>query len=249
VFLGNTGGVYMQQIINSYSEFFSWDMFIQIITTPSNLGIIFSLIILEGLLSADNALVLATMVSDLKDEKKRKLAIFAGMWGAYIFRFLIIGFGVYLIGFWWIKVLGAAYLMWLSLSHLLLNKNNEKNKSKKGTDSFWLVVLQVEMMDIAFSIDSVSAAFGISEDVWVLFLGAIFGILMMRGVAEIFVNLLEKYPELDKTAYILIAIISIKMLISVFGIHIPELVFFILVLAAFALTFILHHINDKRSKS
>ena len=85
----------IQQIISSYSDFFSWDMFIKIVTTPSNWGIIFSLIVLEGLLSADNALVLATMVSDLEDEKQRKLAIFAGMWGAYLFRFLIIGFGVY----------------------------------------------------------------------------------------------------------------------------------------------------------
>lgn len=238
----------IQQIISSYSEFFSWDMFVQIVTTPSNWGVIFSLILLEGLLSADNALVLATMVNELEDEKKRRWAIFAGMWGAYIFRFLIIGIGVYLIHFWWIKVLGAAYLMWLSLSHLLLKNNGKSNNSvKKGPKSFWLTVLQVEMMDIAFSVDSVSAAFGLSEDVWVLFLGAIFGILMMRGVAEIFVTLLEKYEELNTTAYVLIAIISIKMLISVFGIHIPEYLFFGIVIVVFAGTFIIHH-HKKRKK-
>ncbi len=236
----------IQQIISSYSDFFSWDMFIKIVTTPSNWGIIFSLIVLEGLLSADNALVLATMVSDLEDEKQRKLAIFAGMWGAYLFRFLIIGFGVYLIHFWWIKVLGAIYLMWLSIKHLLSKDNKNNNELKKGSKSFWLTVLQVEMMDIAFSVDSVSAAFGISEDVWVLFLGAIFGILMMRGVAEIFVNLLEKFEELSTAAYVLIAIISVKMMISVFGIHTSELVFFGIIIAVFSATFLLHHIKQKR---
>jgi len=238
----------IQQIISSYSEFFSWDMFVQIVTTPSNWGVIFSLILLEGLLSADNALVLATMVNELEDEKKRRWAIFAGMWGAYLFRFLIIGIGVYLIHFWWIKVLGAAYLMWLSLSHLLLKNNSKLNNSaKKASKSFWLTVLQVEMMDIAFSVDSVSAAFGLSEDVWVLFLGAIFGILMMRGVAEIFVTLLEKFEELNTTAYVLIAIISIKMLISVFGIHIPEYLFFGIIVLVFAGTFILHHHKKKKT--
>ncbi len=238
----------IQQIISSYSEFFSWDMFVQIVTTPSNWGVILSLILLEGLLSADNALVLATMVSDLKDEKQRRLAIFAGMWGAYLFRFLIIGIGVYLIHFWWIKALGAIYLMWLSLNHLLLKNNGNSNKdTKKGSKSFWLTVLQVEMMDIAFSVDSVSAAFGLSEDVWVLFLGAIFGILMMRGVAEIFVNLLAKYEELNTTAYVLIAIISLKMMASVFGVHVPEYLFFLIIVVVFAGTFILHH-HKKRNK-
>ncbi len=236
----------IQQIISSYSEFFSWDMFTQIVTTPSNWGIILSLVLLEGLLSADNALVLATMVSDLEDEKQRKLAIFAGMWGAYIFRFIVIGIGVYLIHFWWIKVLGAVYLMWLSMNHLLSKDNKSKNGHKRGSKSFWLTVLQVEMMDIAFSVDSVSAAFGISEDVWVLFLGAIFGILMMRGVAEIFVNLLEKFEELNTTAYVLIAIISVKMMISVFGIHIPEIVFFGVIVVVFSATFIVHHIKQKK---
>lgn len=239
----------IQQIISSYSEFFSWDMFVEIISSPSNWGIIFSLIILEGLLSADNALVLATMVSDLKDERQRRLAIFAGMWGAYLFRFLIIGIGVYLIHFWWIKALGAIYLMWLSLNHLLLKNNGKSNKgAKKGSQSFWLTVLQVEMMDIAFSVDSVSAAFGLSEDVWVLFLGAIFGILMMRGVAEIFVTLLEKYEELNTTAYVLIAIIGLKMMASVFGVHVPEYLFFLIIIVVFSGTFILHH-HKKRKKN
>jgi YkoY family integral membrane protein len=236
----------MQEIIDSYSAFFSWDSFYGIISTPSNWGIIFVLIVLEGLLSADNALVLATMVGGLKDAKQKKLAIFAGIWGAYIFRFFIIGFGVYLIKFWWIKFLGALYLMWLAVKNLLLNRTSrDYSTNKVKFSSFWLVVLQIEMMDIAFSIDSVSVAFGISEDVWILFLGAIFGILMMRGVAEIFINLIEKYKELDTAAYILIGIISIKMMLSIFGMHIPELIFFTFIIIVFGLVFLLHYFTKR----
>lgn len=237
----------LQEIINSYSQFFSWDMFYQIITTPANWGVILSLVFLEGLLSADNALVLATIVSNLKTERDRKLAIFAGMWGAYFFRFLVIGFGVYLIHFWWIKVLGALYLVWLSLKHFFFSDNEEETKA--GSKSFWMTVLQVEMMDIAFSIDSVSAAFGISEKVWVLFLGAIFGILMMRGVAQIFVKLLEKFAEFKTTAYVLIAIIGIKMMASVFGVHVPEGVFFTILIMVFLGTFAVHYIKTRNINS
>ncbi len=234
----------LQEIINSYTQFFSWDIFHQIITTPSNWGVILSLMFLEGLLSADNALVLATIVSNLRTDRERKLAIFAGMWGAYIFRFLIIGFGVYLIHFWWIKLLGALYLIWLSTKHFFLT-DSEQSETKTGSKSFWMTVLQVEMMDIAFSIDSVSAAFGISEQVWVLFLGAIFGILMMRGVAQIFVKLLEKYAELKTTAYVLIGIIGVKMMASVFGIHLPEGLFFSILALVFLSTFAIHYFKTR----
>jgi len=234
----------LQGVINSYSQFFSWDIFWGIVTTPANWGIILSLIILEGLLSSDNALVLATIVSNLKTKRERKLALFAGIWGAYFFRFLVIGFGIYLIHFWWIKVLGALYLMWMALKYFFFSENNEDG-TKPGSTSFWMTVLQVEMMDIAFSIDSISAAFGVSEKVWVLFIGAIFGILMMRGVAQIFVKLLEKYAEFETTAYVLIALIGVKMMASVFGFHLSEWAFFIGLIVVFMSTFAVHYLQPK----
>ncbi|MDD2375915.1 MAG: hypothetical protein PHD15_01495 [Clostridia bacterium] len=237
----------LQEIINSYSQFFSWDVFLNIITTPENWGIILSLILLEGLLSSDNALVLATMVSNLKTEKERKLAIFAGIGGAYFFRFIVIGFGVYLIHFWWIKVLGALYLIWMSANFFFFT-NKEKGEAKKGSNSFWITVLQVELMDIAFSIDSISAAFGISEKVWVLFLGAIFGILMMRGVAQIFIKLLVKIPEFETTAYVLIALIGMKMMASVFGFHLTEWAFFIIFILVLLSTFWIHYYKPKKEE-
>ena len=234
----------LQGIINSYSQFFSWDVFWGIITTPENWGIILSLILLEGLLSSDNALVLATIVSNLKTEKERRMAVFAGIGGAYFFRFLVIGFGIYLIHFWWIKALGALYLIWMSIKFFFFTK--EEGETKAGSNSFWMTVLQVELMDIAFSIDSISAAFGISEKVWVLFIGAILGILMMRGVAQIFIKLLEKIPEFEKTAYVLIIIIGIKMMASVFGFHLPEWVFFIILITVLLSTFVIHNHKVKK---
>ena len=85
--------------------------------------------------------------------------------------------------------------------------------------TFWGTVVAVEIMDIAFSVDSVLAAFGVSEQVWVLLVGGMLGVLMMRGIAGVFLKLIDRVPELETSAYILILLIAIKMFVAVFGIH------------------------------
>ena len=239
---------FFQGIATSYAQFFSLNALWATLSDPVSLGIIGSLIILEGLLSADNALVLAVLVRGLP-AKQQKKALFYGIAGAYIFRFLAIGFGVYLVRILWVKILGALYLLWMSVKYFLSSKDEGDDKAVEQSDkSFWAVVLQVELMDIAFSIDSVLAAFGVSEKIWVLFLGAIFGILMMRGVARIFLVLIERYPELETTAYILIGLIGAKMMASVFGYVVSDAFFFMVLIAVFLGTFLVHFINVQRGK-
>ncbi|MHB8126809.1 MAG: TerC family protein [Desulfitobacteriaceae bacterium] len=240
---------FFQGLAASYGAFFSLDALISVITNPVSLGIIGTLILLEGILSADNALVLAVMVRSLPKNQQRK-ALFYGIWGAYIFRFIAIGVGVYLVKIQWVKILGALYLLWLPIKYFYAKYTSSGEAHddihvNKVAKSFWGVVLQVELMDIAFSIDSVLAAFGLSEQLWVLFTGAIFGILMMRGVAQIFMKLIEKYPELESAAYILIALIGTKMMASAFGYHVAHWVFFALLGTVFLGTFVLHHLKLK----
>jgi predicted tellurium resistance membrane protein TerC len=115
---------------------------------------------------------------------------------------------------------------------------------------FWGTVVTVELMDMAFSVDSVLAAFGVSNEVWVLLIGGMLGVLMMRGVAGVFLALIDRVPELETTAYILILIISIKMFLEVFfHYEMPALYFFIILLFTFGATFIVHFINAKKEVS
>lgn len=251
----------LQGIIDTYAQFFNWEMWINALSDPVSWGLIGTLIIMEGLLSADNALVLAVMVKHLPEKQRRK-ALFYGLLGAYFFRFLAIGIGVYLIEFWWVKVLGAAYLAWLAIKYFIdkrkqveedHSEDEEKAVQKTGLlirlfGNFWGTVIAVEIMDIAFSVDSVLAAFGVSQEIWVLLLGGMLGVLMMRGVAGVFLKLIDRVPEIETTAYVLILIIATKMFLSVINIHVSHTLFFIILLVAFAMTFIIHFRNKKKAE-
>lgn len=101
-------------------------------------------------------------------------------------------------------------------------------------------------MDLAFSVDSILAAFAVSEKVWVLLIGGMLGILMMRTVAKVFLVLIDKIPELENTAFVLIGIIAVKMAASAFDYEMPHVVFFGIIIAAFVVTFIIHYFNKQK---
>ncbi|MBD7937860.1 TerC family protein [Cytobacillus sp. Sa5YUA1] len=242
----------LNQLLSTYASFFDWSMWKEVLTDPVSWGYIGTLIVLEGLLSADNALVLAVMVKHLPKEQQKK-ALTYGLIGAYFFRFLFIGLGMWLIKFWWIKVLGAAYLAYLVIKQFWFKTPEEDIDGVKKDGwmirtfgVFWGTVISVELMDLAFSVDSILAAFAVSDKVWILLIGGMLGILMMRTVAKLFLVLIDKIPELETTAFILIGIIAIKMLLSVFHIEIGHILFFSIIIAAFVITFIVHAYHNKQ---
>lgn len=232
-----------QSIVENFSKFGSLNQF-DMLFTGQGIALILTLIVLEVLLSVDNALVLGAKVKPLP-EKQRAKALLFGMWGAYLFRFLMIGIGTYLIKFMWIKALGALYLAYMSI-HGLLSKEEEQEEKEATPHGFWMTVLGVEALDIVFSIDSVTAAVALSDEVWVLLIGSMIGILAMRGVAQVFVKLLIKIPELNKTAFVLIGIIAIKLGLTLVEIEIPGLLFFGIMIAAFVGTFVVHKFNSSK---
>ncbi|HEY9569882.1 MAG TPA: TerC family protein [Metalysinibacillus sp.] len=242
----------IQQILDTYAQFFDWHMWKVVLTDPVSWGLILSLVLIEGLLSADNALVLAVLVRHLP-EQQRKKALLYGMIGAYFFRFIFIGIGVYLVKFWFIKALGALYLAWLSISHFIKKEEEDIQEFNKNTllvrlfGTFWATVITVEIMDVAFSVDSILAAFAVSSEVWVLLMGGMLGILVMRTVATVFVSLIDRIPELENTAFILIGIIAIKMGLSVFHIEISHYLFFAILIIAFAITFVIHFMRKNKT--
>lgn len=246
----------MSLIEKLYGPFFDLHNWAAVIGSGQDWLVILSLVMIECLLSVDNAIVLATQTRVLPTLKEQEKSLFYGLWGAYVFRFLIIGIGTYLIHIWEIKVIGALYLMYLVyrfFHHKMFGRKPvkvPKEKKHRVLPLFWSVVVQIELMDIIFSVDSVLASLAISSNPVIVLIGGLIGILCMRGIAEIIMNLMRKIPELEPMAYVLIAVIAIKLFLTIpaIDIEIPSGLFGIFILAMFFVTLLIHVIRRKAKK-
>ena len=197
------------------------------------LGTVATLVVLEGLLSADNALVLAVMVRHLpKHQQKRALRY--GIIGAFGFRLIAVIFASALLHYWWIKIAGGMYLLYLAAAHLISGEEDGVgDRHSRFGNGFWGTVIGVEVADIAFSIDSILAAVAMAEGLdelgeialfripgigldvtlglLVIYTGGILGIIAMRFVAGYFLLLLDRFHGLAVGAYYLVGWIGLKL--------------------------------------
>lgn len=174
--------------------------------------IIGTLILMEWILSIDNAAVLATMVRHLPKDEQGKALKYGIIW-AYLFRWIALLLAVYIVKFAIFKILWGAYLCWLTYSYFTKPHQEESSTATKVGRGFWSTVVLVEVMDMVFSIDNVLAAVALSPKLWVVMVGVAIGILAMRFAATSFITLMEKYPTLERSAYIVIGILGAKLII------------------------------------
>ena len=145
------------------------------------------LIVLEGVLSIDNALVLGLLARRLPKHLQSR-ALTYGLVGAFVFRFIAIATATFLLKWTVFKLLGGAYLVWVALKHFVLERGaGEAEQAAAGADAmpaerggaagaeltdaratvlagaarFWPTVFVIEMTDIAFAVDSIVAAIGV----------------------------------------------------------------------------------------
>jgi YkoY family integral membrane protein len=192
------------------------------------------LVVLEGLLAADNAVVMAVMVKHLPPDLQKK-ALFYGLFGALIFRFSALFVITVLVNYWQIQAVGAAYLLFMSAKNIydLRKGKDEEDESddtavKKGS-GFWMTVLKVEVADIAFAIDSMLAAVAIAVTLphlgnfdigginggqfIIMLLGGFIGVIMMRFAAQWFVKVLNDYPSLETAAFLIVGWVGVKLVV------------------------------------
>ncbi|PLR79376.1 hypothetical protein CU633_01215 [Bacillus sp. V3-13] len=189
------------------------------------------LVALEGLLAADNALVLAIMVKHLPEEERKK-ALFYGLFGAFIFRFGSLFIISFLVDVWQVQAIGALYLLFIAINHIVRKfvKHKDgaevKKEEKKGS-GFWATVFKVELADIAFAVDSILAAVALAVTLpdtplphiggldggkfLVIFAGGLIGLIIMRFAANYFVTLLQRRPGLEIAAFMIVGWVGVKL--------------------------------------
>lgn len=160
----------------------------------------------------------------------------------------MIGIGTFMIHIWEVKLAGSLYLFYLVINFFHhYRQQRTKRRMVKPVKKFWSVVWQMIFMDAIFSVDSIIAALAISTNPIIVLLGGLVGILMMRGVAEIIMKLMQRIPELEPMAYFLIAIIAVKLFLTIpqIGIEIPASLFLMIVVATIGVTLLIHFLKEQ----
>lgn len=177
------------------------------------------LVVLEGLLSADNALVLAVLVLGLPRRQQRK-ALRYGIFGAFAFRIVAILTAAHMMRLGWIKLAGALYLLHLSYRHFFQGGDATARRKIRhatpwlGLSAFWATVVKVELTDIVFAVDSIIVAVAMSPKVWVVISGGVLGIIAMRMVIGQFLAVVQRYPALVDGAFVIIAWVGVKLVLE-----------------------------------
>ncbi|MFP4100857.1 TerC family protein [Coleofasciculus sp.] len=198
----------------------------QVFNLPFNLGIeaplvLLILIALEAVLSADNAIALATIAQGLEDKQLQRQALNFGLVVAYILRISLILTATWVVKFWQFELLGAAYLLWLVFEHFTSEEDEQHHHHGPRFTSLLQVIPLIAITDLAFSLDSVTTAIAISDQIWLVLAGGTIGVITLRFMAGLFIRWLQEYANLEDAGYITVGIVGLRLLVRAIN---PEFV-------------------------
>lgn len=212
------------------NEFFLGDH-----TPGEAFGIIAALLMLEAVLSFDNAAILAAMVRRLPIHQRRK-ALLYGLVGAYVLRVTAILLAAFLIKYQVLKLLGGAYLVFLFVKHfgdLVRHKVSDGEHTfgqpilvRLGVPMLLATIIQIELIDLAFAIDQVIVAVGFTDVLGLIIIAACVGILFLRLAAAFMARVMDWLPLLEHMAYVAVGFVGTKLVLlfegqRIFGLNIP----------------------------
>ncbi len=211
----------------------------------------------------------------LEEEYHHKV-LFWGIFGAVVFRGIFITAGAFMISqFHWILYIFGVILVFTGIK-LFFEKKEEhidfhKNRTLRFAQKFlpfttnhhggkfmvkehgkWLftllfmIVLLVETTDIIFAVDSIPAAFAISQDPFIVFTSNIFAVMGLRALFFLIENVLHKFHHLQKGLSFILIFVGVKMLLGIFDLHLDSIVSFAVIMAALGLSLILSVLFPKK---
>jgi YkoY family integral membrane protein len=179
------------------------------------------LVALEAVLSADNAIALASIAKGLENPKQQNYALNVGLLMAYILRVMLIITATWVIQFWQFSLLGAIYLLWLVYRYFSHKEDNHEDNPNFKFTSLWQAIPMIGVTDLAFSLDSVTTAIAVSDQIWLIIAGGTIGVITLRFLAQLFITWIEEYTHLQDAGFITVGLVGLRLLLKVVK---PELV-------------------------
>jgi YkoY family integral membrane protein len=175
------------------------------------------LIALEAVLSADNAIALAALAQGLEDSALQKRALNIGLVVAYVLRIGLILTATWVVKFWQFELAGALYLLWLVFQYFTSKPDADDENSHRGPrfSSLWQAIPIIGVTDLAFSLDSVTTAIAVSQETWLILIGATIGIITLRFMAGLFIRWLKEFRHLEDAGYVTVALVGLRLLVRV----------------------------------
>ncbi|MDY6785700.1 MAG: hypothetical protein SW833_24645 [Cyanobacteriota bacterium] len=191
----------------------------QLVHTPVEANItvpflLLLLVVLEAVLSADNAIALASIAQGLEDRRLQRRALDIGLIGAYFLRVALILTATWVVQFWQFEVLGAVYLLWLSLRYFTAPEDEGHHHQSFRFASLWQAIPVIAFTDLAFSLDSVTTAIAIADQTWLIIVGGTIGVIALRFLAGLFIRWISEYENLEDAGYVAVSFVGLRLLLK-----------------------------------
>ncbi|AFZ47381.1 Integral membrane protein TerC [Cyanobacterium stanieri PCC 7202] len=207
------------------------------------------LVALEAVLSADNAIALAAIAQGLKDDAEQKYALNVGLILAYILRITLIITATWVIQFWQFSMAGGLYLLWLVFRYYTNRSDDDEGVSSLNFNGLWQAIPMIAVTDLAFSLDSVTTAIAVAEDIWLIIAGGTIGVITLRFLAQLFIRWIQEYTHLEDAGFITVGLVGLRLIVKVIEPNFvpPEWVMIITIISIFTWGFSAKNPTEKES--
>jgi predicted tellurium resistance membrane protein TerC len=210
----------------------------QLITSPEAWAALLTLTALEIVLGIDNVIFLSVIVSRIPPAQARR-ARQIGLLLALVFRILLLSILVWLIGLTqpvitvkdvalsWrdIILIGGGLFLIAKATHEIhgeVEAREADEEAKPSASAFFLVIVQIIIIDLVFSLDSIITAIGMAQDIEIMIAAVIIACIIMYVSSGPVARFVAEHPTTKMLALAFLVLIGVALVADGFSFHIPR---------------------------
>lgn len=195
-----------------------------------------TLTILEIVLGIDNIIFLSLVVAKLPKEQQQK-ARRLGLGAAMLMRLALLASIAWVIRLTTplftvmgneisardlILLLGGLFLIWKASKEIHESIEGEEEGLKTNVHSFFAAIVQIMLLDIIFSLDSVITAVGLSDHLFIMMAAVIIAVGIMMFAARAIGDFVDRHPSVKMLALAFLLLVGFTLILESFDIHVPK---------------------------